>query len=257
MKLRTLGRALLRRWYAALAGLLAVAGLAYVLYGAVPVDYKASGSVVLLPPSKSVGAGGNPYLFLNGLGQAMDVLTRRLTAPDVSERLMRDFPEATYTAAPDVTSGSSILVVAVKSRDSGVSARALRAVLDSVPAELAAMQVALAVPSEARIGSMPVADPAPPIADGKPRLQAVAAASMVGAVGVLMLTALLDGLLLRRAARRSEASDVIAEESAERSPRLVSLTAASPGSGVDRDSEEYLNARLPVPTRHESRAVSP
>jgi ElaB/YqjD/DUF883 family membrane-anchored ribosome-binding protein len=168
----------------------------------IPVDYKSTGSLVLLPSSKAVGTGGNPYLFLGGLGQAMDVLTRRMTAPEVSDKLGEEYPKSTYTALPDVTSGSSIMVVTVKARTSAESSELLDAVLSQAPKQLAAMQDELKVPEESRISSMQVATPAEPIVDGKPRVQAVVGAGAAGLLLVLLMTAFLDGVLLRRAARR-------------------------------------------------------
>ena len=203
MKLRTLGRALLRRWYAFLAGLLAVGALGAFAYGQLPVDYKTTGSVVLLPSAKSVGTEGNPYLFLSGLGQAMDVLTRRLMAPDVMERLTQGSTDASYTAQPDVTSGSSILIVSVKSRSAESAASTLEAVLAGIPAELVMMQDELSVPDAARIASMQVAMPAEPAPDLKPRLQITAVICAAGLLVVLLLTALLDGILLRLARHRT------------------------------------------------------
>lgn len=212
MKLRTLGIAIVRRWYALVSGLLIVSGLSYFLYGLIPVDYKVSGSAVLLPSEQSVGVGGNPYLFLSGLGQAMDVLTRKMTAPEVTARLTQDFPKTTYTVAPDVTSGSSILVVTVKSSTSAQAMAALSRVLNDVPSELTAMQDELKVPANSRISSMQVAQPDAPIVDGKPRIQAVAAAGVAGVLFAVLFTALLDGVLLRRAERRARSRHSLADE---------------------------------------------
>ncbi|WP_369046944.1 hypothetical protein [Sinomonas sp. P10A9] len=203
MRLRTVLRALLRRWYAVIAGLLGVAGLCAYLYGVVPADYKTSGSVVLLPSSEAVGPGGNPYLYLNGLGQAMDVLTRRLSAPDAVERLTQGHPMASYVAAADITSGSSILVVAVKSRSANESADLVQAILADVPSELASMQDELRVPAQSRISSVRVAPPPAPVIDSKTRIQAVAAAGVGSLLALVLLIAMLDSLLLRYARRRS------------------------------------------------------
>lgn len=203
MKLRTLGRALLRRWYVAVAGLAALAGLCYATYGLIPVDYKSSSSVVLLPSAESMGKGTNPYLYLTGLGQAMDVLSRRMSASDVTERLTAGHLGASYTVLADVTSGSSILVVTAKSRSSADTQATLAAVVAQVPVELAAMQDELKVPAPSRISSMPVAPATSPLVDGKPRLQATAGAGAAGLLAVVVLTAFLDGLLIRRASRRT------------------------------------------------------
>jgi hypothetical protein len=210
MKLRTLGAAVLRRWYVAIAGLLAVGGLSYLLYGMIPVDYKTIGSVVLLPSTKTVGAGGNPYLYLGGLGQAMDVLTRRVTAIDVTDRLTAPYPKSSYTALPDVTAGSSIMVVTVKARTATESTALLNRILAETPRQLSVMQDELKVPDDSRIASMQVAQPTDPILDGKPRLQAVAGAGAAGVLLVLLMTATVDGVLLRRAWRCADAADGMA-----------------------------------------------
>ncbi|WP_138414931.1 hypothetical protein [Sinomonas gamaensis] len=202
MKLRMVGWALVRRWYAALAGLIVVGAACALAYVSVPVDYKASGSLVLLPSAQSVGSGGNPYLFLGGLGQAMDVLTRRMAAAETVDKFSAQYPKMSYTALPDVTSGSSILVVAVKARSSATAEQALAAILADVPTELTAMQDSLHVPATSRISSMPVADPSPPVPDTKGQIQAVGAVGAAGIVLVVLFTALLDGLLLRQKRRR-------------------------------------------------------
>ncbi|ASN51484.1 hypothetical protein [Sinomonas sp. R1AF57] len=208
MKLRTLGAAIVRRWYVFIAGILAVGGLSYLMYGMIPVDYKTTGSLVLLPSAKAVGIDGNPYLFLGGLGQAMDVLTRRITAADVTDRLTGPYPKSSYTALPDVTAGSSIMVVTVKAHTASESTRLLTAILVEAPKQLAAMQDELKVPDGSRISSMQVAEPTEPVVDGKPRLQAVAGAGAAGLLLVLLMTATFDGAMLRRRARRGGAAKV-------------------------------------------------
>lgn len=248
MKLRTLGRAMLRRWYAIVAGLLAVGAVSYYLYGAVPVSYKATGSVVLLPTAESVGKGGNPYLFLTGLGQAMDVLSRRVSAPDVMKRLTAGQPSSTYTAEPDVTSGSSILVVTVTSGSTADAQATMSSVLADVPSELKAMQDELKVPPASRISSMQVAEPTAPVVNSKPRLQATAAAGIAGLLLVVLLTALLDGLLLRRSLRvgRRKASKL-----QEHRPQGSGPQGSGPRRS-EREGDEEANgedeSRILVPT---------
>jgi hypothetical protein len=202
MKLRMVGWALIRRWYAALGGLIVVGAVCALAYVSVPADYKASGSLVLLPSAQSVGSGGNPYLFLGGLGQAMDVLTRRMAAAETVEKFSAQYQKMSYTALPDVTSGSSILVVAVKARSAATAEQALAAILADVPTELTTMQDSLHVPATSRISSMPVAEPSPPVRDTKGQIQAVGAVGAAGTVLVVLFTALLDGLLLRQKRRR-------------------------------------------------------
>lgn len=206
MRLKTIGMALVRRWYAMTVGLLIVAGGCYYLYATTPLDYRSTGSIVLMPSAGSVGKSGNPYLFLNGLGQAMDVLMRRLSSPDLSSGFTHGHPGSSYTVAPDVTSGSSILVVTAKSTSSEETTAMVETIIAKAPSVLAAMQDELKVPAESRISSMQVADIPNPVVDAKPRIQKVAGAAAGGSLLVLLGTALLDGLILRASRRRSGAN---------------------------------------------------
>jgi hypothetical protein len=232
MKLRMVGWALIRRWYAALGGLIVVGAVCALAYVSVPVDYKASGSLVLLPSAQSVGSGGNPYLFLGGLGQAMDVLTRRMAAAETVDKFSAQYQKMSYTALPDVTSGSSILVVAVKARSAATAEEALAAILADVPTELTTMQDSLHVPANSRISSMPVAEPSPPIPDTKGQIQAVGAVGAAGTVLVVLFTALLDGLLLRQKRRREGGGR---------------KAAARPGAASHAAEPEYAALLVPVP----------
>lgn len=244
---------MLRRWYAVLAGLLAVGGLSYYLYGAVPVDYKATGNVVLLPSAESVGKDGNPYLFLTGLNQAMDVLTRRLSAPDTVGLLTHGHPGSSFIAAADETSGSSILLVTAKGRTPADATSLVAAVVDDVPSELAAMQDDLKVPQSSRISSMKVAAPTAPIVDAKSRIQVVAGTGIAGLVAVVLLTALLDGLLLRWARRRADKRAAAELSAAGKTPKLVPVVAAEL---EDEDAEaDELEAEVSEPTRRQGRVL--
>lgn len=116
----------------------------------------------------------------------------------------------------------------------------MAAVVDAVPVELATMQDELKVPAASRISSMPVAQPTDPVVDGKPRLQATAGAGAAGLLAVLVLTAFLDGLLLRRSSRRS----VRTEGSPRRTRRAMIGTTGS--DEVSRAAEESDRVLVPV-----------
>lgn len=200
MSLKLLIRRIGRRWYCLLAGLLAVAGLCYWVNAHAPVQYRIQGSVVLLPSPETIG-GGNPYLFLNGLSQAMDVLTRRLVAPSVEEPLVAAYPHTTYTAAADQTTGSSIILISVTSESEANADSALSAVMDQIPKILVSMQDELSVPPQGRIGSMPVTTQKVPTIDSKSRIQLLVLSAVGGLALTLLLTAAIDGLIVGSASR--------------------------------------------------------
>jgi hypothetical protein len=202
MSLKVLLQRIMRRWYCVLAGLLAVAGLCYWVNAHTPVQYRIQGSVVLLPSSETVG-GGNPYLFLTGLGQAMDVVTRRITAPAVKDPIAGLYPHTTYTATADQTNGSSILLVSVTSDTQSGAHAVLSTVMAQVPKILVGMQDELSVPQQGRIGSMPVTSQQEPTVDSKSRTQLLVLAAVGGLALILLLTALIDGLILKASSRRS------------------------------------------------------
>lgn len=195
MSLKLLALRIVRRWYCLLAGLLAVAGLCYWVNAHTPVQYRIQGSIVLLPSPETIG-GGNPYLFLNGLGQATDVVTRRVAAPSVEDAIAATYPHTTYTATADQTNGSSIILVSVTSESDSSAHGALSAVMDQIPKILVSMQDELSVPPKGRIGSMPVTTQKTPTIDSKPRIQLLVLSAVGGVALTLLLTALFDGLIL-------------------------------------------------------------
>ncbi|MGY3567069.1 hypothetical protein [Sinomonas sp. RB5] len=217
MSLKVLIQRVIRRWYCLLAGLLAVAGLCYWVGVHTPVQYRIQGSVVLLPSSETVG-GGNPYLFLTGLGQAMDVVTRRLTAPSVREPIADTYPHTAYTAAADQTNGSSILLVSVTGDTESAARGVLSAVMAQVPKILVGMQDQLSVPPQGRIGSMPVTSQQEPTVDSKSRVQLLALSAVGGVALTLLLTALLDGLISKWTSRRGSRAPLARKSRLHRRP---------------------------------------
>jgi len=207
MYLRDLKASLLRRWYLVVLGLLLTAGLCAAAYKVVPATYQAEASVVLLPPSISVVEGGNPYLYLGGLGQALDVLTRALQSDNAQKPITEAHPDATYTALPDRTTTGPILLVTVEGPTSEETLATLQAILDSVPPALANLQEQLAIPAGSRITSMNLAVDDEPTKIQKDRTRALLAAAAVGLVGTILLTGLLDGLLTSRRTRKQDALD--------------------------------------------------
>ena len=200
MQLRNLGKSLTRRWYFVLLGLALASILCTVMYQRIPLNYKAQGSIVLLPPAVNV-VNGNPYLYLGGMGQALDVLTRKLASDDVKTPISDRFPDVDYVAETDRTTSGSILLVTVQGRDQAEAMGALGAILNQVPSTLESMQVALSVPATARITTMKLLVDSKPTVDSKTRTQVVMAAAAGGLTLTLLLTGLLDGLLLGRKAR--------------------------------------------------------
>ncbi|BCW73400.1 hypothetical protein [Arthrobacter sp. NicSoilB8] len=205
MQLKELIRSLARRWYVVLAGLALTAGMCAVVYERVPATYEASGSLVLMPPSATVGATGNPYLYLVGMSQALDVLTRRANAAEVRAPVLENFPAMTYSVDADRSTSGAVVVVKVSSPNPGETMGGLKAALGTVPATLKAMQDELSVPEYSRINLKTIVVAPESSMENKAQLQLIIVTAGAGAVGTVLLARMLDGLLLARRMRRGSA----------------------------------------------------
>jgi len=198
MNLRDLTAILARRWLVVLGGLLVTAGLCAGLVTQVPVSYVARSSLVLLPPSLVVGEGGNPYLYLGGLGQALDVLIRKLNADEFTKPVEDAHPGSEFVVFADTSTSGPILVI---EGTGATSADALAVMNDAArltPDTLLTLQTSLAVPENALITITPVAVDEKPTIDAKNRIQAAGAAAAVGVVLTLLLAVRRDGRLAAR-----------------------------------------------------------
>lgn len=226
MNLKELGGALTRRWYLTLTGALLAAALCALAYVLVPPTYESGGDVVLLPPQTTVGEGGNPYLFLGDLDQAVDILTRSLMSGETVADVEDEVPGAEFVVAPDWTTSGPILVITGRASTPLDAEAARDAVLDRLPGTLLALQDTLEVPSDAQIESMVLTQDLEPEVVATARMRAVTAAGALGLVGAALAIGLLDASLLaraRRAARRQARS-----QTATASPGGSSHTSPSP-----------------------------
>lgn len=215
MNLRDLTAIVLRRWLFVLSGLLLTAGLCIGLVFAVPVSYTALSTLVLLPPTTVVGAGGNPYLYLGGLEQALDVLTRKLNANEFSKPLEKAHPEAEFLAYADTSTSGPILVLEASGPEKASLVSLMTTAVSQVPDELRTLQTSLSVPTRSRITVAPVAVGEKPLVDFKDRIQIVAAAAAAGLMATLLLAGYRDG---RVRARRARAEAEQHDDEARRPP---------------------------------------
>jgi len=203
MQLKDLSATLLRRWYLTLTGLLAVGAICVAVFEFVPASYETEANIVLLPPESSVGEGGNPYLYLGGLEQATDVLTRALTSDASRTQVLDSLGHADYDVLPDWATSGPILIITGRGATGEQAVEVRDAVMASVPSTLVVLQRALNVPNGSQITSMVLTSDDKPTVVMKSRLRAVAAAGLVSLVGVIMLIGLMDGLLTTRTTRRA------------------------------------------------------
>jgi uncharacterized protein involved in exopolysaccharide biosynthesis len=199
--LRDLIAALLRRWRFVVAGVVITAIICTGLGFLIPASYVAKTSLVLLPPVSVVGAGGNPFLFLGGLGQALDVLTENLGSDTVRERIEDAHPGAKFAVSADTSTTGPILVIQATATSADEALAVTQEVAAQAPVSMASLQSKLSVPERSRITMAEVAVDAEPDVDQKNRIQSIVAVAIVGLFATLLLAGYRDS---RIASRRSQ-----------------------------------------------------
>ncbi|QCW50794.2 hypothetical protein FE634_10910 [Nocardioides dongxiaopingii] len=220
MFVRDVFKALVRRWYLVPLVLAMTAGGVAAALSQVGPTYRSTASVVLVPPETTLGVTGNPYLFLGGLEQSVDVLSRTLSSQEVRAQV-RDAAgtDRDYEVVGDVATSAPIVLATAEGGSAAEADRLLDAVLDAVPEVLAKLQDDLGVKPGAQIDTQVIARTDEPEVVQKTRLRlAVLAAGAGGVLGLLVVLAL-DGVLLRRRLRR----DTRRPSSASPEPVAVAL----------------------------------
>jgi hypothetical protein len=213
MWLRDMVFSLWRLWYVVLAGLMATAFVCYFLNQSVPASYKAQGSIVMMPPSSTVGPDGNPFLFLGGMSQALDILAAKISAEEIAKPIVDPFPGTAYVAEPDRSTSGSVLLISVTSGNPSDVMDVLNSSVAAVPVVLKKMQDAQNIPEESRLGLMTLVVDKEPQEETKTRTASVLGAGGLGAALTVLLTGFIDGRILAHRQRRE--TEVQAEPGSE------------------------------------------
>lgn len=214
MYLRDLADSLLRRWYFVAAGVVLALGLSFVAASAVSPTYRAESSVVLVPPKITTGATGNPYLFLGGLQQSVDVLARAMSADAAHETVADTAGTGHYDVVADVATSAPILLITANDTSSAGAQRLLDAAKAEVPIVFARLQSSLGVSARSQITTSVVTSDEKPKVINKTRYRTVALVASMSMLMVVVLVGFLDGVLLARALRRKREAldDLVADE---------------------------------------------
>jgi hypothetical protein len=197
---------LLRRWYFLIPGLALAALLGTVAYQRVPVTFQATSSQLLLPPTAVVGEGGNPYLYLGGLNQALDVLALNLNAEDVQADFRSSHNGDSFTAGADTSTTGPILLLTSRSTSRDGAVQILGDAGKEAVAALDALQTELSVPEGSRLHVIGLTSDTAAQIDDKSRLQVVGGTVAAGMVGAVLATGLLDRMLTIRRTRKTRSS---------------------------------------------------
>ncbi len=202
MNLKKLMASLWRRWYLVLGGLLVTVGLCAGAFVTTSPVYERNASELLVPGSVSIPVGGNPYLYLGGLGQASDVLVRALNAEDVVGPIVKENPGTTISIARDTSTSGPMITITVSGNTDAKVATAFTAILSEVPSTLDRLQNAASVASDARITTLPLTVDATSTLIQKGRIETVGFVGIAGLALTVLLVGLIDGLVLSRASRK-------------------------------------------------------
>lgn len=197
-------RALGRRWYVLIAGLLLTAGLAYGAYSTTPPEYSARGLVLFLPPADSLKAGGNPFLNLSGLEQPASIVVGYFASTTAREDITSRAPRADFDVAIDSSTRGPVIAVEVTDKSAEETLSALTYISDQIPVQLQRLQQEVNVPAGAMITSMPLVTDVSAEVDRAATIRMVIVACVVGLVTTGIATFLLDGMLMSRRARRGD-----------------------------------------------------
>jgi len=218
-------RMLLRRWYAVIIGFTLTAGLCFGVTTVVPPSYEIKAMMLVLPPSSSVGKGGNPFLALGGLGSVADVVSRAMMDGNTVKDLVALGADDSYLVIQDATSAGPVILITSSGHSPAESEKTLRIVKEQIPIKLLKLQQATQVPERSLITVNLLSQDEIPTVVRKSQFRATFLAFAVGIGLTLVLTGLLDGALLRRSRRRDGTDQIEEDEDFE-----PILPAASNGS---------------------------
>ena len=205
MYVRDLFLSLRRRWYLLPVVVLLAVGCAALAADRVAPTYRTSASVVLVPPETTLGETGNPYLFLGGLQQSVDVLSRTLGSEYVRESIMSSVSDGSYDVSSDVTTSAPIVYTTSEAETPEAADRLLTVVLSQVPRVLSQLQQSVSVRPKSRITTQVIARSERPEKVQRGQYRAVVLAFGAAFTLGLLLVGLLDGLLVRRRGSRGAA----------------------------------------------------
>lgn len=234
-------RAMARRWYIVLAGLLLTVGLTWTAYQSTPPEYQARGLVLLLPGQNAVPEGGNPFLALSGLEQPASIVVAYFASAAAQAEVADVSPNADFAVQLDASTRGPVIAIDVTDDTADGAIATLDFLTQRVPEELARLQGELGAPADSIITSMPLVVDDEPEPDNSGTIRITIAALALGIVVTGIATFTLDGVLMRRRTRRkARAAAMFAAEDAhaddEPAPAADTRT-SDPAASDDADTD--------------------
>ena len=248
-------RMLWHRWYITFPGLLLAGLVAAGIWYAVPPSYERSATELLLPGKNDYPVGSNPLLYLGGLANSADVLTRAVGADNVIKEVTKGHPGTDITVQRDGSTSTPLIVITVTAKTDAVARDVLSVMVDRTATELAALQASQHIQGTDRISIEPITVATESTLQQRTRLVLTVAAGAVLAALALLIAALTEGLSRKRRRRadavEAPAADIpTADEPAE--------DEVAPAEGADAPAADGLSAgRLPEPPEEPAMRSAP
>lgn len=222
MTLSTILRAMLRRWYLTVPGLMLSLALAGLVFALMPWQYQSTGVAVLVPTKQNGASGGNgdrtnPLMnFENSLSTTAMIMVQQLSTPEAQDALVTS-PTDTFkvknaadSSTPSVGSSTvqPFIYITAKSFSANEAPALVERVLATAAQQLATEQKAMRVRQLSLIQLQPVVGPT----EAKPVMiipfAATGAALVLGVVLTCCAAVVLERAALR-ATRRERREAVV------------------------------------------------
>lgn len=204
--MRRLGRTAVHRWYTIIAGVLLATTAAALVFTCIPMAYRSSGTLVVMPPARTTGQTTNPLLEHDTkMNTTASVLTQTIASPLLQFQAGLVPGSDAITAknaapsAPTSEKGSPFITITAESRDVLRSPEIIYWMTDLSRSNLADMQRGLKVAKRNQLVLDTIAAPSPSAPVMVPPIAGATATLLLG----LLLTAAavyrLDRVRLSRA----------------------------------------------------------
>lgn len=201
-------RGLWRRWYITIPGLILAVALAVGSFIVIKPGYERTATQLLLPGDGLVPEGTtNPYLFLGGLSQAADILTRTVGAGETLGPIAEKFPGLQVEVKRDPLSSGPVILFTVTAKSDADAAAALDDVLAASVETLDRLQTQQGVASRDRISISPLTKDAASTPQQRTRMTVAAGVGLGIAALTLLIASMVDGLVRRRRHRAGATAD--------------------------------------------------
>ncbi|KAA9106483.1 hypothetical protein [Microbacterium rhizomatis] len=195
-------RALGRRWYVLVVGLVLTVALAVGAYVITPPEYTARGLIILLPSEEAVANGGNPFLALDNLDLPARILVSYFQSESAQTDVANVAAEATYVVSIEESTRGPIIAIDVKDVSAAGALSTLNYIAGEVPSNLARLQTEVSAPPASFVRSTPLTMDTIAKEDLSGTIRVVVAAAAAGLVVSLIVAFLVDRVRLGSGRRR-------------------------------------------------------